>query len=277
MGKSYELADGSLSTDYEIGDEFVVNSRVDEQAGFSKCSIINFYRDDNSEQPLFKLIKGDCIFNNCSGDKGAFVWWFCLTPTPETKRKAQARKNKLTINSGDYIDSREFTREECERFCDLAVECGFDKSCCFSYQFRFLGVSENAGRIDTLSEGFFTNNITTQFREFLDKEKGVKKFTKADLRCKQGATVLHRNGANTKVLTDELLTCFADGEWVSRMNIFELSEDLSLPCNSQYDIMRVTDRDGTVLFEREEEPRELTIEEIAKAFNLPVERVRIKK
>lgn len=42
-------------------------------------------------------------------------------------------------------------------------------------------------------------------------------------------------------------------------------------------VMRVTDRDGTVLFEREEEPRELTIEEIAEAFNLPVEHVRIKK
>lgn len=83
------------------------------------------------------------------------------------------------IESGDYIDSREFTREECERFCEWAVECGFGRGTNIgrltNSSWWALGVHETGCHLfGYVGESkSLTNNITIQFREFLDKEKGM--------------------------------------------------------------------------------------------------------
>lgn len=197
---------------------------------------------------------------------------------------------EFTINKGDYIDSREFTREECERFCELAVENGFGRGEWLNYfgdgYFFRLGVSSvnNCGSIKwgcKVGSGYgydVGNNITTQFREFLDKEKG-KMFTKDDL--KDGMLVTMKGGCEFYVCGSENMLAHQNYQmglvYHNDFSLKRINDDLTHDCHGQFDIIKVTDRDGTVLFEREEAPRELTIEEIAKAFNLPVERVRIKK
>lgn len=93
-------------------------------------------------------------------------------------------------------------------------------------------------------------------------------FTKSDL--KDGMRLVDEDGEDFWVCGD----CVANR--YGSVYFEHISEDL-INTNIGCKFIKVTDRDGTVLFEREEEPRELTIEEIAKAFNLPVERVRIKK
>lgn len=195
---------------------------------------------------------------------------------------------KFTINKGDYIDSREFTREECERFCEIAVECGYDRGEWMNYfcgyigvRDRYLGVHDgmifwHLSRIPCL-EFEAKGNITAKFREFLDKEKGMNKFTKSDLESTEGLTATHRSGLESKVVLSHFVAYQNEIRLKTRCTMNEFNDDLSHFQQREFDIILVTDRDGTVLFEREEAPRELTIEEIAKAFNLPPERIRIKK
>lgn len=182
------------------------------------------------------------------------------------------------INRGDYIDSREFTREECERFCELAVECGFkvsDKNC---GRYTEYGVTDD-GLIWACYQPDIVgmnNNITTQFREFLDKEKSMKQLTKNDL--KDGMRVELRNGKLCYVCGEQLVFKYQGANWTAETSLCHFSYELTdTDGDNEYDIIRVTDRDGTVLFEREEEPRELTLKEIADQFGVPVERIRIKK
>jgi hypothetical protein len=89
MKKAYELVDGSWSTDYEVGDEFIVEFS---RGIFTPPSFVELFEDDGSKYPKFKLIKGWCGFNNAKGAPGAFYPWGWLTPTTETKRKALTRK-----------------------------------------------------------------------------------------------------------------------------------------------------------------------------------------
>ena len=76
----YKLADGSYSTEYELGDKFMVTHNLYDQAVFSRGSIVSLYEEDNSDQPLFKLEEGEAVFSNCDGDAGGYCYWFCLTP-----------------------------------------------------------------------------------------------------------------------------------------------------------------------------------------------------
>lgn len=193
------------------------------------------------------------------------------------------KPSPFTINKGDYIDSREFTREECERFCEIAVECGHDRgewmdhydSFCRRSNINLLSVRDNAlfwSYIGKLRG--FDNNITTKFREFLDKEKGMSKFTKDDL--KDGMRCIDYDGDTWYVCGDFL--SHKGGHTTNDVfeGVSKWDEDFKHK-SAHCDIMKVIDRDNTVMWERQEEPLELTIEEIAKAFNLPPERVRIKK
>lgn len=81
MNKGYQLADGSWSSEYKIGDKFVVIS----EKSFSKGSVVQFYRDDGSPQPCFKLIKGYTQYTCCEDELGAYTKWDRLTPYKEEK------------------------------------------------------------------------------------------------------------------------------------------------------------------------------------------------
>jgi hypothetical protein len=54
---SYKLADGSLSTDYKVGDLFVV--AVDDERLLSKGGVVKLSEDDNSDRPWFDIVDGE--------------------------------------------------------------------------------------------------------------------------------------------------------------------------------------------------------------------------
>jgi hypothetical protein len=271
---AYKLADNSLSTDYEVGDEFIFSPTIGPYVGvFVWLSTVELFKDDGSKYPLFKLVEGLCEYNNAKGAPGAVCSWEWLVPTDGTKRKVQARKHKdlarkcnFAINVGDYIDSREFTQEECDIFCDIAVKCGAilrDKD--VSY-YTYLGVSDlNRTLACNIVSPKFTglnNNITQKFKYFLNKDRAMNKFTKDDF--KNGMMCEHRSGT---------VTTFVDGEfWVVKSDSFKLRSlhtkiaefdkylylKYSRNVLMDFDIMKVTDRDGTILFEREPEKTDIT-------------------
>lgn len=75
---SYELADGSLSTDYKEGDLFVYNDPKGQDNGtFRNGSVIKFLRDDRSDCPLFSLVQGDCFGDTkdlCDAETAYAMW-----------------------------------------------------------------------------------------------------------------------------------------------------------------------------------------------------------
>lgn len=54
---SYKLADGSLSTDYKVGDLFVV--AVDDERLLPKGGVVKLSEDDNSDRPWFDIVNGE--------------------------------------------------------------------------------------------------------------------------------------------------------------------------------------------------------------------------
>jgi len=59
---------------YKVGDRFVVNECV-EWGGlfiFSEGSVVELFEDDGTNAPKFKLINGECGFNNADGEPGAY-------------------------------------------------------------------------------------------------------------------------------------------------------------------------------------------------------------
>lgn len=76
MQRDYKLADGSRSSEYKIGDRFEV---VYENC-FSKGSVVEFFEDDGSSIPRFKLISGYTEFSCAVGVAGAYEWWGWMKP-----------------------------------------------------------------------------------------------------------------------------------------------------------------------------------------------------
>ena len=76
----YQLADGSWSSQYKIGDKFVAIKGII----FSEGSIVEFIRDDSSWCPLFELVEGRCKFELGRNDSpGGFYSWEDLKPHKE--------------------------------------------------------------------------------------------------------------------------------------------------------------------------------------------------
>jgi len=181
-------------------------------------------------------------------------------------------ETSFTINAGDYIDRYEFTREECERFCEIAVECGFKLQDKHFGQYSYFGVNECGETWACYHADMvgMKNNITTKFREFLDKEKG-KMFTKDDL--KDGMRVEHYDAGAGYIGGGKVF--FGDREYNRLTRYSEnLLDKRHMSETSRFAIIRVTDRDGTVLFERKPEPKEMTVAEIEKALGYSVKVVK---
>ena len=73
---SYELADGSLSTEYKVWDKFLVDG-ID--FPFSNHSVVELYYDDGTSCPLFRLVNGQCEYKFCDGEYGAYCDWYNLS------------------------------------------------------------------------------------------------------------------------------------------------------------------------------------------------------
>ena len=252
----YRLADRSLSTDYRVGDEF----EVVEYTG-------SYHIGDT--------VIADEIVRNIFYSGGCPIRWHWVKPTLETKRKAHYRKTgKWLVLERDYIVHSDMSFEQYMKWCDAAKECGFS----LDYIKLNADAITFADEEGDLVSSWYTDvgaqrNTTEEFLDFLAKEeKDMKQFTKADL--KDGMRCINRGGYVWYVCGYSMVKP-ADGVVKPFM---EWCNDLTGRFCNSLDIMKVMDRDGTILFEREEEePTELTIEEIAEKFGLPVECVRIKK
>lgn len=97
----YQLADGSWSYQYKIGDKFVV---VEGDGGtFTKGSVIEFIRDDSSWCPLFELVEGECKYVLGRGNaKGAFEAWADLIPYEGQQSLEKNYKNVVTVSQEMY-------------------------------------------------------------------------------------------------------------------------------------------------------------------------------
>lgn len=67
---------------YKVGDRFEVVD-IDGMDGFTKGSIIDLYRDDNSDEPLFKLVSGHTKYMHADGKPGAYIKLERIKPTKE--------------------------------------------------------------------------------------------------------------------------------------------------------------------------------------------------
>ena len=61
---------------YKIGDKF----EITDGKPFSKGSVVCLYEDDGSEIPLFRLISGNCLYDNCEGKAGAYEYLSNVKP-----------------------------------------------------------------------------------------------------------------------------------------------------------------------------------------------------
>jgi len=102
MSKSYQLADGSWSSEYKVGDKFVVTG---EKETFSVGSIIELFRSDSSNCPLFKLLSGTTTFKLCEGKAGAYAMWRNLSKYTEEKKDMNTFK-KEDLKTGMRVTCR---------------------------------------------------------------------------------------------------------------------------------------------------------------------------
>lgn len=79
--KGYQLADGTWSTEYKVGDKFEVTRNTD---AFSTGSTISFYVDDESLSPWFLLESGECFYDD-SSDSWSVPWKNLKAVNPKQK------------------------------------------------------------------------------------------------------------------------------------------------------------------------------------------------
>lgn len=94
------------------------------------------------------------------------------------------------------------------------------------------------------------------------KKKYSKSFTNGDFQ--DGMRVTLRDGSVCSILGDNLLHFnphgfYGNGSWEQATYLSNFKDDLSHNSIKRLDIMYVVDRDGTVLFERKEEPVKKTM------------------
>lgn len=109
---SYKLADGTLSTDYKIGDLFITNDP--EEHIFSVGSLVKFTKDDGSSCPNFELVFGKITapFLDQECDIGCtFEDWSCLKAFNLAEQPELYTQSELT-----YIEQLE---DEIARLNDL--------------------------------------------------------------------------------------------------------------------------------------------------------------
>lgn len=110
--KGYRLADGSWSSEYSVGDKFIVSM---DSGTFSQGSVVELSHDDGSSCPMFKLVDGECFFHltsYISDGEYAFSGWISLLPLKEESKKAtgnveNTRAGKATIY---YTDGTTYTQ-----------------------------------------------------------------------------------------------------------------------------------------------------------------------
>ena len=151
----------------------------------------------------------------------------------------------MKLKNGDYIDTLNLPYFSVCKFFDTAVDQGFfHKGSIESYDLSYPLVLNEGVICEGFPEQGKYRNVTLIF-----KGQTGKPFTKSDL--KDGMQVETRKEGEYYVCGDALLRPGGHNNFINYNN--------DLTCNARnscvagkYDIIRVTDRDGTVVFEREE-------------------------
>lgn len=73
---------------------------------FSEGSIVELYRDDGSEDPLFLLIEGWCSYNNADGRKGAYYGIDSLEKIERPRSSASLTKAEKAMITKSPLSSR---------------------------------------------------------------------------------------------------------------------------------------------------------------------------
>lgn len=102
---------------YKVGDRFEV---VNDPIGiFTNGSIIELYRDDRSPSPLFKLIKGSCMYNLCAGHDGAYL------NLDKVKKIEDTTQTITKMERGMFFDTKYMSGDQIREFCEEAERQGF--------------------------------------------------------------------------------------------------------------------------------------------------------
>jgi hypothetical protein len=113
---SYKLADGSLSTDYKLGDLFIyVDPRGVDHGTFRSGSVVELLTEDGTDCPLFGLVRGECF--NDTNEHGivetSYASWEKLTRYSRTS-VAKEQDPDVVIKQSEvdaYIDEINMLRE----------------------------------------------------------------------------------------------------------------------------------------------------------------------
>lgn len=105
---------------YKVGDYFVVNGATT----FSDGSVVQLYKDDGTENPLFKLISGNTGFKCCDGEPGAYVNLEFVTKIDWSNKEEYMSNFKL--KKGMYFSVEGMTQEDFNKIIELADQQGIN-------------------------------------------------------------------------------------------------------------------------------------------------------
>lgn len=95
----FKLADGSLSTDYKVGDLFITNypDYKNNSPMFTEGSVVKLHYNDGTDSPAFQLIKGATGGLNfpCGNGIGCHEEWCYLLPYSNLIEITQAEYDSL--------------------------------------------------------------------------------------------------------------------------------------------------------------------------------------
>ena len=164
----------------------------------------------------------------------------------------------MKINTKDYIVTEHFTKEEGEIFQQLMVDQGvalYEEANGWWGTFELFGCDNgnNTYFTDCGSSILTGKNLTKDFRKYLDNMNKRDTFTKPDL--KDGMRIILRSGREYYVCGDEYLLSHSN----ISLSLQRYMDELTCTYNEEFDIVEVIDRDGTVVFKREE-PKKVKLE-----------------
>lgn len=131
---------------YKVGDRF----EAGEYSLFSDGSIVELFRDDGTESPLWRLVAGRCPFRNSDGEAGAFDSVHFFT---KIKRQNQGvNMTNITLKSGDYVSTEGMTEEQYHAVAKAFMEAGAQPGVSGKFEgapkFLYLGWNRNINMVD---------------------------------------------------------------------------------------------------------------------------------
>lgn len=188
--------------EYKIGDRF----EAIESPSFSKGSIVELFRDDGTDCPLFKLILGDCRFDCCDGEAGAYAKLDRLKKIEETTQEEPVTlRSKLTTDTPVLI-TEGASLEEYSQIYKILSEAGFNE-----YEQEDYGEYCGCGNISGDEEGgiyhYWTVPDCTKYtpKEFLEKYGDINQDTPSDILLTEGTFIDFQNVTEvTQEMVDEV-------------------------------------------------------------------------